>query len=257
MHVLRLITFNLLLSLCLPLHSETVTLAVASNFKHTALQLKKSFEETHTHRIRLVSASSGKLYAQILQKAPFDIFLSADQHKPQRLQQQGLIADKRRFTYAIGQLVLFSADKELDVKHCLMQGCYKKLALANAQHAPYGVAAEQTLKNLTLKKSTNKRLIRAENINQSLQFILSKNVELGFIAASQLKQIKPLPAPDSKNIWQVAESLYPPILQDAVLLKTAETNPAALALWDFLQSSAAQGIIKAASYHIPSADTGQ
>ena len=237
-------------------HAASATLAVASNFKATAQELKKAFEQQSDHHLRIVSASSGKLYAQIVNNAPFDIFLSADQHKPEQLQQQGMIVKDKRMTYAMGQLLLWSANKELAVKPCIVQGCFTTLAMANPRHAPYGQAAMQVMQSLKLEKTQQQRYIVGENINQSLQFIHSGNAELVFIAASQLTTLQQKTAlqqekePTAINIWFIPAELYTPIKQDAVWLKRAADNAGAKAFWQFLQSEAATDIIEANAYHV-------
>lgn len=247
---LLLMIISLIFAFPSMLLAETLTLAVASNFKPTAIKLKTAFEQQHPHKIRIVSASSGKLYAQILQQAPFDIFLSADQQKPALLVQHGLVSQQHIFTYAIGELLLWSADTNLNVKNCLLQHCYTRLAMANSQYAPYGVAAEETLQALDLLPLATQKIIIGENINQTLQFIQSRNVELGFIAASQLQLIRPAPASNAQNLWKIPSSLYSAIKQDAAWLKHSTDNIAAKTFWQFLQQAKAQGIIKNAAYQI-------
>ena len=245
---------TLMLVACINIaNAATVTVAVASNFKNTAEQLSRVFTEQSGHKLRIVSASSGKLYAQIMQNAPFDIFLSADQHKPLQLHQQGKTISGHRLHYATGQLVLWSANQELAVRNCLINACFSTLAMANPKHAPYGIAASEVLNQLNIHKTDQQRYIVGENINQSLQFIQSHNADLGFIAASQLQQL-PIAAINNAyqagNIWIIPQSYYSAIKQDAVMLKRAINNKAAEAFWQFLQSNSAKDIIKANGYHV-------
>lgn len=244
--VLRFMVISLILHLPFAAFANTTTLAVASNFKSTAQQLKMVFEQQYPYQVRIVSASSGKLYAQILQQAPFDIFLSADQQKTGLLIEQGLVQNNQAFTYAIGRLVLWSANNALDVKTCLLQHCYSRLAMANPHYAPYGLAAQETLKALSLTVQPQD-IVMGENINQTLQFIQTGNVELGFIAASQLSLIGAANT-SSINIWPIPDAHHSAIKQDAVSLKRSKDNPAAKAFWQFLQQQTAQAIITSAGY---------
>lgn len=227
--------------------AESFTLAVASNFQQTAKQLRTTFSEQHAGNIHIVSASSGKLYAQISHGAPYDIFLSADQDKPKKLQALGFVSDMPPLTYAIGQLVLWSADVTLDVENCLKNHCYEKIALANPRHAPYGIAAREAINNLQLKSYSVVHEILGENINQTFQFIATKNVKLGFIAAAQSIYSH---TQMGRNYWLVPQDLYTPIYQDGVLLKHGEKNSLAQKFWNFLQTNEAQKIISSSGFTV-------
>ena len=229
--------------------AETATVAVAANFIKPATALQQVFEQQSGHRLRLVSGASGRLYAQIVNGAPFDMLLSADAQKPLALERQGLTVAGSRFSYAEGQLVLWSNKPAIDnVKQALLAGNYQSLAVANERHAPYGVAAMATLAALGLKPPP-KQLRRGENISQVFQFVHSKNADMGFVAAAQLQAITARPG----QLWPVPPGLHSPIRQQAVLLLTAAANPAATQFYRFLQSPAAQTLIAAYGYRIPNA----
>ena len=251
---------TLLLFFILTVHSvklcaETANIAVASNFIGTMTALVDRFSANSSHTIRVSFGSSGKLYAQIRQGAPFDIFLSADQSTPKRLVSDGLAQASSQYTYAQGQLVLWTALPDLygKEKTALESGIYR-LALANPRLAPYGVAAIEALENLGLEKYNNKNRVEGENIGQAFQFVYSKNAELGLVSASQLKQLDALtdngdrPHPDVVQGWLLPQSLYNPIYQDAVRLNASLQNKAADAFWGFLKSSEAKAIIRQNGY---------
>ncbi|WP_158969652.1 molybdate ABC transporter substrate-binding protein [Paraglaciecola sp. L3A3] len=241
--------FIFLFIISFDINAEKVHIAVASNFTQTMKVLVKEFETNSEHTVSLSFASSGKLYAQIKHGAPFDVFFSADSDKPLLLEKEGLIVTGSRFTYALGQLILWSNkhDKLLNIKQKLMQGNFTKLAIANPRLAPYGLAAQQTIENLGLTEQTLPKWVQGENIMQTLHFISSGNAELGFVALSQLKDPKAL---SEFSIWLVPAALYQPIRQDLVWLNRAKHNPAADEFMQFIHSAKASSIIATSGYKI-------
>ncbi len=223
-----------------------VTAAVASNFLSTFRSLTVAFEQTTGHRVRIVSGSTGKLFAQIVHGAPYEVFLSADTKRPRLLEERGLA--ESRFTYALGKITLWSADPNLighSGEDILKRGTFRHLALANPKTAPYGLAAKTVLQKLKLWSQLQPRIVQGENISQALQFIASRNAELGFVAVAQVLDPK-LRLTGSR--WDIPETLYDPIRQDAVLLKRGRDNPAARALMKFLQGSKAHATIQRYGY---------
>lgn len=231
-------------SLC---NAEQINIAVASNFSHTMKALVAEFESVSTHKVNVSLASSGKIYGQIINGAPFDLFFSADQIKPLKLEQEGWSIEGARFTYAQGQLVLWSYKASFlqDGEETLKQGDFNKLAMANPTLAPYGQAALQTLKNLNLLKETQHKWVKGENVSQAFQFVSSGNAELGLIALSQTLLLSDA---DKGSVWLVPSHLYQPIYQDALLLKRAKHNSAALAFMAFVQQPKAKDIIRESGY---------
>ena len=195
----------------------------------------------------MVFGSSGRFFAQISNGAPFDLFFSADQEKPQELIESGLAIDDSLFTYALGVLVLWSRYELLiqTSPAVLSSNQFNRLAIANARHAPYGVAAEEVLSNLNLLADLQSKLVRGENIAQTFQFVFTGNAELGFVAKSQVYQDNNL---ISGSAWQVTEDLHSPIRQDAVLLQRASTNDAALEFLSFVRSNRGRSIIESYGY---------
>ena len=172
----------------IPAHAEEARAAVASNFLTTFRILVSGFAHKANHQIVIISGSSGKLYAQIKHGAPFDLFFSADQHRPGLLEKEGTAIKGSRFPYAVGRLTLWSPETNFihtDGKTALTQQPFAHLAIANPKTAPYGKAAEQTLRSLGLWERIKPRLVYGENIAQTFQFVSSQNAELGFVAHSQ------------------------------------------------------------------------
>ena len=232
----------------LPVFAGEVTVAVASNFLNPFKQLVSVFQKRSDHAVRTVSGSTGKLYAQILHGAPFDVFLAADSERPQLLEQNGRAVTGTRFTYARGKIVLWSADPQripADGKHVLRQRKFKHLALANPKTAPYGKAAYATLTRLNLWDALSPLMVRGENIGQTFQFVATGNAEIGFVALSQIKDPR-LKIQGSQ--WIIPEHLYDAINQDAVLLTRSQSLSAAKVLLQFLKSNAARKIIQSYGY---------
>jgi len=237
----------LLGSLSLPLLAEEVSVAVAANFTAPMKLITAKFEATTGHRTVLSVGSSGKFYAQISNGAPFELFFSADQTIPLKLEQDGLADSASRFTYALGALTLWSADpRRIDNSPAILrQYDYNKLAVANPRLAPYGAAAMEVLTSLGLVDSVKDRIVWGENIAQTYQFAHSGNADLGFVALSQVWRNGEISV---GSAWIVPDNLYNPIRQDAVLLLKGENNPAATALLQFMKSEMARTIIKEFGY---------
>ncbi len=227
----------------------TTRVAVATNFLETLEKLVQTFEESSEHQVTIVFGSSGKLYTQIKNGAPIDIFLSADTERPKLLEQEHLTIPKTFFVYAVGKLILWSKNPNLvDAKgKILATHQFERLAIGPVQTAPYGAAAKQALTNLGLWEQLWPRIIQSTNLTHLYQLIDNKEVQLGFLAQSQI--IKQQQQVGSQ--WIVPQELYDPIEQGAVLLKRGQNNAAALAFIDFLQSTKARAIIEEFSYSVP------
>jgi molybdate transport system substrate-binding protein len=209
-----------------------------------------AFQQQSVHTLKLSPGASGKFYAQIASGAPFDIFLSADETNPQRLEQDGLAVANSSFVYALGKLVLWSAQPGLvDAKGTVLgKGNFNKLAYADSKLAPYGRAAKETLEKLGLWNSVQGKLVTGENITQTYQFAATGNAELGFVALSQVYKDGKVTEGSS---WLVPSNLYSPIRQSAVQLKSAKDPAAARALMTYLKSKKAAEIIRSFGYEFP------
>lgn len=240
-----------MLALSAGVHADTVAVAVASNFADTAAELAHDFEASTGHDVLLIRGSSGKLFAQIINGAPVDVFLSADVALPRQIGQRGLAAPGSHFTYAFGELVIWSRDQAFVDKDCLQvlsSDEARKIAIANPLHAPYGVAAKQFLEGEGLWHDLQPRLVYGENIAQTLQFVATGNANIAFVAQSQLKSGK-LPA--ASCMTTVSGTAHTPIEQAAIRLSRADNNKAALAFVRFLASDAAAATIRSHGYRLP------
>ncbi len=229
--------------------ADTVLVAVASNFTKPMTEIAAAFEKATGHSADLSFGSSGKFVSQLENGGPFEVFLSADDKNPIKLEQTGLAVENSRFTYALGKLVLWSATPGLvdDQGQILSKGGFKHLALADPKLAPYGAAAVEVLKNLSVFDKLQPLFVQGENIAQTHQFISTGNAELGFIALSQVIDNGKITVGSG---WIIPTDLYKPIRQDAILLKNGAENPAAPALLKFLKSPEALAIIKKYGYDL-------
>ena len=245
---------HFLLAALLPcglLADEIVTVAVASNFANTAAEVSAAFTKITAVPVRMIPGSTGKLYAQIINGAPFDLFLSADTERPLLLEKSGYTVNGSRRTYAIGSLVLWSRDERLrgrDCREVLERGEYLWLALANPKTAPYGAAAREFLEEARLWESAAQRAVFGENIAQTLQFVATGNATLGFVSLSQTKD-PDLPA--ASCAWTVPPTPETSLHQQLVLLKRAHGNAAARQFLEFLSTAAAKEIIVRHGYAVP------
>ena len=227
-----------------------VNAAVAANFTAPVQQIVELFQKESGHTVKLSFGSSGKFYSQIKEGAPFDVFLAADEKNPKLLEKEGLAVEGSRFVYALGKLVLWSAQPGLvdDKGHVLRKGSYSKIAYADPKLAPYGLAARETLEELGLWNVVQSKLVTGESITQTYQFIATENAELGFIALSQITR-------DGKvtegSWWIVPPHMYNPIRQSAVQLTAAKDKVAAQAFLAFLKSEKAVAIIRSFGYELP------
>jgi molybdate transport system substrate-binding protein len=242
----------LLISLiaALPAFADEVQVAVAANFTAPMQVIATLFEHDTGHKATLAFGATGKFYAQITNGAPFEVLLSADDETPAKLVKEGYGVPGSNFTYAIGKLVLWSANPALiDAKgEVLKKGGFKHLAVANPKTAPYGAAAMQTLTKLGLADNLKPLIVQGENIAQTHQFISTGAAELGFVAYSQVIKNDSI---GSGSGWVVPGKLYDPIRQDAVILAKGKDKPAAAALLNYLKGERAKAVIRGFGYELP------
>ena len=220
-----------------------VHIAVAANFTEAGREIAEAFKKKSGDEAVLSFGSSGQLYTQITQNAPFEIMLSADTERPKKLVADGLGVPDSVFTYAVGKLVLWSKSPSLvKGEATLKSASFSKIAIANPTAAPYGAAAIETMKALKVYDALQSKIVQGNNISQTFQFIDTGNAELGFIALSQLV------GKEAGSRWVPQQQLYTPIKQDAVLLKKAVANKAATGFIAFLKGPEARAIIDKYGY---------
>ena len=231
--------------------AETTLVAVAANFAGAADALSTAFHDETGHDAQITTGSTGKLYAQITEGAPFEVLLSADAKTPAKLEAGGQAVADSHFTYAVGGLTLWSADAGLigaDPKATLSDDKVRFLAIANPELAPYGVASREALTNLGLWDELQSKIVLGQNIGQVFAMASAGAADVAFVAQSALD------APDAAmtgSRWDVPQYLFTPLRQDAVLLQPGKENPAAIAFLDFLKGDKAKTIIKNFGYSLP------
>jgi molybdate transport system substrate-binding protein len=230
-----------------PAAAGEVQVAVAANFAGAMGRIGEAFTAATGHTLKVSSGATGKFYAQIVAGAPFEVLVAADDETPKKLIAEGHAVAGSSFTYAIGKLVLWSAQPGLvdDQGAVLGKGGFAHLAIANPRTAPYGAAAMEVLKARQLAEAVAPKLVTAESIAQAYQFVATGNAELGFVAWSQVASPG---QPPKGSYWLVPAALHGEIRQDAVLLKSGEKNPAAPALLAYLKSDAAKATIQSYGY---------
>ena len=239
--------------------NQTLRIAAAANLSDVLPEIiagYKTDKNLPTQEIEVTYASSGKLYAQIISGAPYDIFLSANQEFPAKLAKEKLdnlkSADKttyQPFTYTQGQLALYSTTKSLQglnptaLNELLTMGSDSKITIANPELAPYGQSAQAYLQaqNIFDTLTEQNRIIQAENIGQAFQYAHTGNVDYGFVAQSQLTAIKATP----EQFYTLAPDSYPAILQDGIVLSDAT---AATDFSNYLRAPAGQQYFSKAGY---------
>lgn len=230
--------------------ADEIKVAVAANFLKTIETLSKNFEQQTGNIVKVSGGPTGKLYAQIENGAPFDIFFSADQKSTKKLEDEGKIKAGSRFVYAQGRVSLWMSNvpSGVDATEVLKKGDFKHIALANPKAAPYGVAAEQTLEKLGLLEKLRPKFVMGENIGQTYQFVATGNAELGFVAHSYVVDPNHV---NKGSYWLVPASYHLPLNQDVVVLKRAENNKVAQAFIDYVRSAEGKKIIEESGYTVP------
>lgn len=226
--------------------AEPALVAVAANFAQPAKMLAARFMEKTGHTLKISTGSTGQLYAQIANGAPFDVFLSADAERPRKLEERGLGVAGSRFTYAVGRLVLWSPGADTvggPFEAAFKSRPHRSIAIANPDLAPYGAAAREALRAKGLWKDVKGRLVFGQNIAQTHAMVATGNAEIGFVAQSQIKNRGQKGAK-----WPVPAETHAPINQDAVLLTRARDNVAAHDFVSFLKGDSAKKIIEDFGY---------
>lgn len=227
--------------------AEEVRIAVASNFTAPMKTIVAQFEIDTAHKVAVSLGATGKFYAQIKSGAPFDVFLSADDETPARLEREGEAVAGSRLTYAVGRLVLWSAQINfVDTRgEVLRSGKFATIALAAPKLAPYGAAAVDTLTQLNLLAALQPKFVQGESIGQTYSFVSTGNAPLGFVALSQVYEAGRI---KTGSGWVVPSSLHRPLRQDAVILARGKDNKAAADFMRFLKTEKAVAVMRSYGY---------
>ncbi len=223
--------------------AQDLKIAAAANLTRALKALVKEFQKEHPKdAINISFNSSGKLYAQITQNAPFDLFISADMIRPKKLYDEKITPFKEE-VYAKGVLVLWSENLKMDSLEILKDPKIKRIAMANPKLAPYGKASMEVLENLKLTSSLKSKIIYGASISQAHQFVATKNAQIGFGALSLMDK-------KDKNLsyFIIDKTLYSPIEQALIITKNGANNPLAKVFKDFLFSPKARAVFKEYGY---------
>jgi molybdate transport system substrate-binding protein len=225
--------------------ADTVTVAVAANFRPAMERLEPMFSSSTVHHVRCVYGSTGGLYAQIANGAPYDLYMAADDEKPAQLVKDGRAIPETRFAYAFGRLSLWSpfAATGAIPRDVLLAG--GRIAIAQPTVAPYGRAARATMDKMKVWETVEKDIVYGMDVGQTFQFVSTGAASAGFVA---LSQVLALPDKDRRWHWIVPESLHPPLRQEAVVLVASASNQAARAFIDFLSGSEVREVIRCLGY---------
>lgn len=227
----------------LPGQADEAVVAVSANFLTTAETLAEGFQEETGHEITLAHGSTGRLYAQIVHGAPFDLFLSADADRPRRLAEAGLAVDVR--PYAVGRLALLSSRADPDLPGDLKGA---RIAIANARIAPYGAAAEEVLARWGIGPG-EATVLRGDSVGQAVGLFATGNADFALVSVAQAD------ASGAAHVTPVAETDHAPIVQDAALLRRGAENPAARAFLEYVTGAAARAVIAGDGYDLPEPPT--
>ena len=228
---------------------EPLRIAVASNFLNTATRVANQYEKNHSGSVELISGSTGKLYAQILNGAPYDIFLAADSVRPKLLAESDKGFSNTTHVYAKGRLALWAPKMNKDIKTCnasLLAIPASKIGLANPRTAPYGNAGMQTLDKLEYLSKIRNKLVFGENVGQVLSYLVTGSVDIGFISLSQVLNQDP----DGRTcVWKVPNLYHPELTQSAIVLTSEKAS--SLGFMEYLLSDSAAKIIRSSGYLVP------
>jgi molybdate transport system substrate-binding protein len=231
-----------------------VRIAAAADLRYALPEIAAQLEQVQPDLdLQVAYGSSGTFFAQIVNGAPFDLFMSADIEYPRQLAARGLTLPESEFTYAIGRLVLWvPASSPLDVEKAGMEALADPsvayVSIANPEHAPYGRAAEAAMRQARVYDRVKSRIVLGENVSQALQFVESGAAQAGLVALSLA--IAPAVEPSGKY-WAVPEGLHPRIDQGGVILRAAADIEAARAVREFLAGEHGRAILKQYGFFLP------
>jgi molybdate transport system substrate-binding protein len=233
-------------------NSCVVTVAAASDLTYAMKEVAADFEKIGACSVRVSYGSSGNFETQIENGAPFDVFFSADIEYPRKLEAQGLASPGSTYLYGIGKVILWVRnDSKLDVSKgldALRDPSVKKIAIANPLHAPYGRAAEEALRKAGVYDAIKDRLVLGENISQTAEFAETGNADAGILALSLVLS----PAlKDKGRYFLIADNLYSPIQQGAVVVRASKNQQGAQAFLDFIKTPAEAAILERYGFVLP------
>ena len=230
---------------------EVVRVAAAADLKFALDEVAaRLVRQQPPVRIQPTYGSSGNMHAQLQQRAPFDIYLSADVEYPRDLVERGTGSERDLFTYALGRLVVWVPKRSklpIEGEGLGALRSARRIAIANPRHAPYGRAAEQALRGAGLWQESG-RIVLGENVAQAAQFVDSGAADAGLIA----KSLALAPVMRSTGrFWDVPETAYTPVQQGGLILPWATSRAAAERVRDYLLSADGRRLLGSYGYGLP------
>jgi molybdate transport system substrate-binding protein len=226
--------------------ADAIKVAAAADLNYAMNDLAERFEAKTGTKVLLSFGSSGNLFSQIQNGAPFDLFFSADEDYPKKLAAAGVMDSATLRTYAVGHLVLWvpnasTLDPQKLQMNLLTEASVAKISIANQQHAPYGRAAMAALEHYGLKDRVASKLVNGENVSQAAQFVQSGNAQAGLIALSLAKS----PAMSSAGkYWELPTDSYPELRQGAGVVSASQQKKTAQAFLDYVLSPEGAAILR-------------
>ncbi len=228
-------------------------MAAASDLNFAFKEIVADFEKKTGNTVKLSLGSSGNVYSQLSNGAPFDVFFSADIGYPKKLEEAGLAEPGTLYMYAVGRIVVWvPKGSPIDVgtlgMKALQHPSVKKIAIANPKHAPYGRAAVAAMEHFKVYDEVKDKLVLGENISQTAQFIQTGGADIGIIALS----LAVAPAmKEAGSYWEVPLEAYPKLEQGAVVLKTAKDPKAARAFLGYIKSPEGIAVFRRYGFFVP------
>lgn len=258
MHSIKFIfTAVLLLLTAATAHAEKITVAAAADLKFAMDEVAGEFRKAHPkEEVEIIYGSSGKSHTQIQQGAPYDLYFSADIAFPKELIEQGLAASSQVIPYALGRIVLWSANMDASkmTLTSLAEAGITRIATANPKHAPYGKRAEEALRAANLWPTVESKMIYGENISQAAQFVQTGNAQVGVLALS----LAVSPELSSKGgYYLIPDKLHEPLEQGFIILKRAEHNDLARQFADYMNTPPARAIMTRYGFVLPGEKAGK
>ncbi len=236
-----------------PVQGGEIVVAAASDLSFAFKEAAGQFERQTGTRMKVTLGSSGNLFSQIQNGAPFDAYFSADVRYPQKLEESGQAVPGSLYRYAIGRLVLWVPNRSglpapQQGLQALLDPAVRKIAIANPKHAPYGRAAVAALQHAGVYEAVKDKLVLGENISQAAQFVESGAADIGVIALS----LAVVPAmQQAGQYWEIPQVTHPPIVQGAVVLKNGSNHEGAQAFFLFLQRREGQELLRRHGFVFP------
>lgn len=252
----RVPRFALALLLCVSasLSAAEINVAAAADLKFAMDELVAEFHTNHPDTaIKVTYGSSGNFFAQLQNRAPFDLYFSADIEYPRKLAELGHALDTNVFPYAVGRIVVWAPKASaVDVERLgiqsLLAPSVRRIAVANPQHAPYGRAAVAAMKSLRVYEQVERRLVYGENIAQTAQFVQSGAADIGVIALSLAvaPQLR-----DAGRYWEIPTDAYPKMEQGGIILNWTKDAAAASSFRDFALNRHGREVLKRYGFFLP------